>query len=131
MAGPARTREKRWRRLLLDLDVAPLWYHIETVEKKRPHLSLSSIKVTFASAATLRITSTARNAVLALGLSVDDVVTIVQGITHAHFYKSMTSDSDSRIWQDVYHVPHGNLVLYVKFTTDPQGLFLLISFKEK
>jgi hypothetical protein len=42
----------------------------------------------------------------------------------------MTSDVSSAIWQDVYHVPHGSLVLYVKFTTDAEG-YLVISFKEK
>ena len=40
------------------------------------------------------------------------------------------SDANSAIWQDVYHVPHGSLVLYVKFTTDIEG-YLVISFKEK
>lgn len=39
-------------------------------------------------------------------------------------------DANNRIWQDVYHVPHQNLTLYVKFTTDAEGYFL-ISFKEK
>lgn len=42
----------------------------------------------------------------------------------------MTSQADHRVWQDVYHVPFKDLVLYVKFTTDAQG-YLLISFKEK
>jgi hypothetical protein len=30
----------------------------------------------------------------------------------------------------VYHVPHGTIVLYVKFTTDAEG-YLVISFKDK
>lgn len=42
----------------------------------------------------------------------------------------MTSDASSAIWQDVYHVPRGSLVLYVKLTTDLEG-YLVISFKEK
>lgn len=42
----------------------------------------------------------------------------------------MTSQWSSAIWQDVYHVPHEGIVLYVKFTTDPEG-YLVISFKEK
>lgn len=57
------------------------------------------------------------------------VVLCIQGITRRHLYKSMTSDADSRIWQDVYHVPFRDIILYVKFTTDPQG-YLLLSFKE-
>jgi motility quorum-sensing regulator / GCU-specific mRNA interferase toxin len=42
----------------------------------------------------------------------------------------MTSQADARIWQDVYHVPSGGMVLYVKFTIDADGK-LLLSFKER
>lgn len=48
-----------------------------------------------------------------------------------HFYKSMTSYADHRIWQDVYHVPSEVGLLYVKFTADAFAEFLLLSFKEK
>ncbi len=55
---------------------------------------------------------------------------MVQQSSRGSFFKSMTSEADSAIWQDVYHLPWGGLVLYVKFTTDPNG-YLLISLKEK
>lgn len=42
----------------------------------------------------------------------------------------MTARANSAIWQDVYYVPYGAIVLYVKFTTDAEG-YLVISFKEK
>ncbi len=48
-----------------------------------------------------------------------------------HFYKSMTAYIDSRLWQDVYHVPSPVGMLYVKFTADTITEFLLLSFKEK
>lgn len=48
-----------------------------------------------------------------------------------HFYKSMTAYADSRLWQDVYHVPSPVGLLYVKFTADAVTEFLLLSFKEK
>ena len=48
-----------------------------------------------------------------------------------HFYKSMTAYADSRLWQDVYHVPSPVGMLYVKFTADAITEFLLLSFKEK
>lgn len=51
-------------------------------------------------------------------------------MTREHFFKSMTSMADPRIWQDVYHVPLSDLLLYVKFTTDAEG-YLVIVFKEK
>ena len=49
----------------------------------------------------------------------------------SHFYKSMTAYADHRVWQDVYHVPSPDGVLYVKFTADLVTEFLLLSFKEK
>ena len=48
-----------------------------------------------------------------------------------HFFKSMTSYEDHRIWQDVYYVPSSAGLLYVKFTADVVTEFLLLSFKEK
>jgi motility quorum-sensing regulator/GCU-specific mRNA interferase toxin len=100
------------------------------VEKRTPHYALDSIKVSFATEGSLRMTSTARNSAFGLGLLLADVVRIIQGVTREQFYKSMTSIGDHRIWQDVYHVPFERTVLYVKFTTDAQG-HLVISFKEK
>lgn len=99
------------------------------VEKRRPHYDLTTIQATFCDEDSLRITRTAEKCAEALGMTRADVVLCIQGITRTHFYKSMTSKADSRIWQDVYHVPHDAIVLYVKFTTDSDG-YLLISFKE-
>jgi len=65
-----------------------------------------------------------------LGITLADVVGILQSMSREQFYKSMTSDANSAIWQEVCHVPHATLVLYVKFTTDAEG-YLVISFKEK
>lgn len=43
----------------------------------------------------------------------------------------MTTYGDHRTWQDVYHVPTGRLVLYVKVGADVVTAFRLVSFKEK
>lgn len=43
----------------------------------------------------------------------------------------MTSYADHRIWQDVYHVPYGEYLLYIKFTENVISQFTLLSFKEK
>ena len=48
-----------------------------------------------------------------------------------HFYKSMTSKANYKVWQDVYHVPSEVGVLYVKFMADTMTDFRLLSFKEK
>jgi motility quorum-sensing regulator/GCU-specific mRNA interferase toxin len=100
------------------------------LEKKRPHFDLGTIKATFCSVDALRITKSALSCVEALGLTLQDVVRVIQEITRDQFDKSMTSIASSTVWQDVYHVEHGSLVLYVKFTTDSDG-YLVISFKEK
>jgi motility quorum-sensing regulator/GCU-specific mRNA interferase toxin len=110
--------------------MAPLRCHHLTVEKRTPHYALDSIKATFTTAASLRMTRTAQDAAFSLGLLLADVVRLIQGMTREQFYKSMTAFADHRIWQDVYHVPFDGLVLYVKFTTDAHG-YLVISFKEK
>jgi hypothetical protein len=103
---------------------------VAPVEKKRPHHDLRSIKKELSSVPALRITKTATQCAERLGLTLQDVVGIIQGTTGTQFYKSMTSAGDSAIWQDVYHVHHKGLVLYVKFTVDIDG-FLVVSFKEK
>lgn len=100
------------------------------LEKKLPHYSLDSIKATLSDVASLRMTRTSQNNAFRLGLTLDQVVALIQSITREQFYKSMTSENDHRIWHDVYHVPLGDEVLYVKFTTDDEGYFV-ISFKEK
>ncbi len=100
------------------------------MEKRKPHCSLDIIKATFVTVRSLRITKTATTCAEALGITLEEVVGIIQGMTREQFYKSMTSDANSAIWQNVYHVPHASFVLYVKFTTDAEG-YLMISFKEK
>ncbi len=78
-----------------------------------------------------KITLTAKRTAEELGFSLDDVHEIVSTMEREHFYKSMTSYKNHRIWQDVYHVPCENLVLYVKFTQNLISEFTLLSFKEK
>ncbi len=101
------------------------------MEKRRPHYDLVSIKATFSTVDGLRLTESSLTfATLDLGLSDAGIVDLVQTVERAHFYKSMTSIGDHRIWQDVYHLPFEARILYVKFTTDESG-YLLISLKDK
>ena len=99
-------------------------------EKKKPTYDLESIKEEFCTVKTLRMTRTARNDAFELGLGLQQVVAVIQSITRQQFYKSMTSNNDHRIWQDVYHVKVDEVLVYVKFTIDDEGK-LLISFKPK
>lgn len=43
----------------------------------------------------------------------------------------MTSLGDVTVWQDVYHIPFNDLVIYMKFRADAIVEFQLLSFKEK
>jgi motility quorum-sensing regulator/GCU-specific mRNA interferase toxin len=100
-------------------------------EKRKPTYDLRAIQSTFDRPGALNITGTALRTAAALGCSSPEIVEVVQSIERGHFFKSMTSYADHRIWQDVYHVPSKFGVLYVKFTADAVAEFLLLSFKEK
>ncbi len=100
------------------------------MEKRTPTYDLDGFRQEFCSAKALRMTRTAQDCTLQLGLTLQDVVQVVQSMKRAHFYKSMTSYVDQRVWQDVYHVPWAHLVLYVKLTVDELGR-LILSMKEK
>ncbi|MDQ1333839.1 MAG: motility quorum-sensing regulator / GCU-specific mRNA interferase toxin [Thermodesulfobacteriota bacterium] len=51
-------------------------------------------------------------------------------MTQRDFYKSMTTLSTSRIWQDVYHPETPAGIAYVKVTLRQDGA-IVIQFKEK
>ncbi|MGD0661159.1 MAG: type II toxin-antitoxin system MqsR family toxin [Syntrophorhabdales bacterium] len=100
-------------------------------EKKKPTYDLEAFKAAFSSVEKLAITGSALRSAAALGFGRVEIVSTLQTMQREHFYKSMTSYSDSRLWQDVYHVPSPVGTLYVKFTADVVTEFLLLSFKEK
>jgi motility quorum-sensing regulator/GCU-specific mRNA interferase toxin len=106
-------------------------YPVSVAEKRKPTYDLEAIKAAFATPDGLRVTGTALRSAAGLGFGRSDIVTTVQSMQRRHFYKSMTSYADHRIWQDVYHVPSAIGVLYVKFTADAVAEFLLLSFKER
>jgi hypothetical protein len=59
------------------------------------------------------------------------VVTVIQGLNYPRdFEKSATAHHDSRQWHDSYKPMVGTKTLYLKFTLDETGGFLLTSFKE-
>ena len=100
-------------------------------DKRKPTYDLDAFKATFATVDKLAVTGTALRTAAALGFGGKEIVYTIQTMQRGHFYKSMTAYADSRLWQDVYHVPSAVGVLYVKFTADAITEFLLLSFKEK
>jgi len=100
-------------------------------EKRKPTYDLDAFKAAFRSVEGLRITGTALRTATALGFDRAEIVATIQTMQPRQFYKSMTAYADHRVWQDVYHVPSPAGRLYVKFTADAVGQFLLLSFKGK
>jgi motility quorum-sensing regulator/GCU-specific mRNA interferase toxin len=100
-------------------------------EKRKPTYDLYAFKATFSSVEKLAVTGTALRTAATLGYGRAEIVATIQTMQRGHFYKSMTAYADSRLWQDVYHVPSPVGTLYVKFTVDVITEFLLLSFKEK
>jgi motility quorum-sensing regulator/GCU-specific mRNA interferase toxin len=100
-------------------------------DKWKPHHDLEAIKLAF-STGKGHYTGVATRDAVSLGLGTEEIAATIQTMEKGHFYKSMTSNYDAKVWQDVYHVPHAVGTLYVKFTDN--GLlteFTLLSFKEK
>ena len=104
---------------------------LSVTEKRSPTYDLAAFKSSCSTVLKLNITFTAAQAALDLGFTQEDVVSVIQTMSRSQFYKSMTSNADSKVWQDVYHVPSGVGILYVKFTADAVSQFRLLSFKEK
>ena len=99
-------------------------------EKRKPHYPLNKVKAAFADPGALNRTNTALQGADDLDLDDAEVVTIIQALSIKDFDKSMTSDADHTVWQDVYRPKVGGRALYVKFTLDTQKALYLISFKE-
>lgn len=98
-------------------------------EKRKPTYDLDAIKETFSDPDGLEATGKALEGALNLGMGRSEMVEVIQTIERAHFFKSMTSYANHRIWQDVYYVPSKHGKLYIKFTSGHISEFLLLSFK--
>jgi len=105
--------------------------YITVTEKRSPTHNLTAFKSAMADRSKRNITGSAIRDAAALGFDSDDIAATVQTMEARHFYKSMTSHYNHKVWHDVYHVPFDKLLLYVKFTADTMTEFKLLSFKEK
>jgi motility quorum-sensing regulator/GCU-specific mRNA interferase toxin len=100
------------------------------MEKRQPHYSIASIQTRIAEEGIMVFTATALFNAAAMGLSEEQVLIVLSSLTRAMFFKSMTTYTDSSVWQDVYHAPTpGGRVAYIKLTLQ-QGA-VVIQFKEK
>lgn len=102
------------------------------MQKHRAHYNRAEIKAFFADCSELRnVTASARRTIRQLRFSDQDVLKVIQCLNAKDFYKSMTTYHDHQIWQDVYHIRHHGIELYVKLTKNPEGSYWLLSFKKR
>lgn len=97
------------------------------MEKSTPHCKLSVIKPLIR-ARKVRATFSALAGGEALGFTFDEMVDVVLAPTMKDFYKSMTTHTDHKIWQDVYHPVTRAGEIYLKLTVIDD--LLIVSFKE-
>ncbi len=97
------------------------------MEKRKPHCELSVIKSKI-QAGKVRITLSALAGGATLGFDADGIVGVVMALTDKDFYKSMTTHTDHRIWQDVYRPATSAGEVYLKLTVIDE--VLVVSFKE-
>ena len=64
----------------------------------------------------------------AMGFGFDDIIDVVMALTPIDFYKSMTTHTDHRVWQDVYRPTTSAGEVYLKLTVIDD--VLIVTFKE-
>lgn len=99
------------------------------MEKYTPHCQLSEIRM-LVEMGKVRATASAYNGARELGINtLDEMCVTLLTLTARHFYKSMTTHTDHRIWQDVYRTKISNgQEVYLKLTVIND--VLIVSFKE-
>jgi motility quorum-sensing regulator / GCU-specific mRNA interferase toxin len=86
------------------------------MEKLKPHFELKILKKLFCSVSTRIITQKARKNAVTMGyMSEDDMLAVISRLGAEHFYKSMTTYDNHKIWQDVYRYrDEDDNALYIK-----------------
>ena len=97
------------------------------MEKQTPHYKLSVVKAMI-EAGNVRSTKSALIGGEAMGFGFDDIINVVMALTPLDFYKSMTTHTDYRVWQDVYRPTTSAGEVYLKLTVIDDEL--IVAFKE-
>ena len=71
------------------------------MEQRTPHYKLAVVRTPLA-AGKVRTTVSALTGGAALGFGFEEIIGVVAALTPRHFYKSMTTHADHRVWRDVY-----------------------------
>ena len=97
------------------------------MEKLKPHSKLTVVHLLIEQGK-IRATASSLSGGAALGLDFEGIVAAVKALTPKDFYKSMTTHTDHRIWQDVYRPTTVAGEVYLKLTVIDD--VLIVSFKE-
>jgi motility quorum-sensing regulator/GCU-specific mRNA interferase toxin len=97
------------------------------MEKQSPHCKLSLVKAMI-EAGKVRSTKSTLIGGEAMGFGYDDIIDVVMSLTPLDFYKSMTTHTNHRVWQDVYRPTTSVGEVYLKLTVIDD--VLIVSFKE-
>jgi len=100
------------------------------VEKRTPHNDLARVQADVAQLGAASFTKTALDGGRNMGLTTMEMLAVIASLTRRDFYKSMTTYSDHRVWQDVYHAATPvRREAYIKITL--RDAAPVIQFKEK
>jgi motility quorum-sensing regulator / GCU-specific mRNA interferase toxin len=100
------------------------------VEKRTPHYDLARVQADAVKLGAAAFTKTALDGGRAMGLTSQEMLSVIASLAWRNFYKSMTTYADHRVWQDVYHAPTPvGKEAYVKITL--RNWAPVIQFKEK
>lgn len=103
------------------------------MEKRKPHYELQKIKKFFSRSVTRVITKIARKGAVSLGyMDEEDILIVIGRLGSDHFYKSMTSYLNHKIWQDVYRYrDDDDNDIYIKLQLSEDGkMAVLIQMKK-
>lgn len=99
------------------------------MEKRRPQYDLKAVIAQMVAVEAMHLTLSAVEGIRKAGMLKSEALEVVQGLSNANFYKSMTTHINHKVWQDVYHAEWRGKLLYVKF--QKAGEYFVVSFKER
>lgn len=100
------------------------------MEKRVPHHDLAMVQALVIRVGAAAFTKAALDGGRTMGLTSAEMLAVVAALSRRHFFKSMTTYADHRIWQDVYHAPTPvRREAYIKITL--RDAAPVIQFKEK
>ncbi len=102
------------------------------MEKRKPHHRLADVQLVVADPGSRPFTKTALEGGREMGLTEAEMRQVVGALTPRGFYKSMTTERDSTVWQDVYHgTAQSGAGVYIKITAHSDGRPPVIQFKAR